>query len=70
MYSINMIRIAYLSEHLILLAVDTEECLLKLEFGMEMAFDRAKILSKYLGELISYVKKKANLGKYGATFSL
>ena len=44
-------------------ALDTEELLLKLETGLEMTFDRAKILSKYLGELISYVKKKASLGK-------
>ena len=42
--------------------MNTDEVLFKLDAGLDMAFDRAKILSKYLGELISYVKKKANLG--------
>ena len=35
-----------------------------------MAFDRAKVLSKYLGDLISFVKKKAHLGKLIAKFNL
>ena len=48
---------------IIYFSADTDECLLKLDSGVEMAFRRAKVLSKYLGELISFAKKRAHLGK-------
>ena len=41
----------------------TDDLLHHRDSGLETAFERAKILSKYLGELIIYVKKKAHIGK-------
>jgi len=44
-------------------ADQTDSLLHQRESGLETAFERAKILSKYLGELINYVKKKSHIGK-------
>uniref|UniRef100_F6YXW3 Rho-GAP domain-containing protein n=1 Tax=Ciona intestinalis TaxID=7719 RepID=F6YXW3_CIOIN len=38
-----------------------DELLQRMDAGLEMAFERAKILSKYLSDLMTYVKKKAHL---------
>ncbi|CAK8685604.1 unnamed protein product [Clavelina lepadiformis] len=40
---------------------NVDDLLYQMESGLEMAFDRAKILSKYLNDLITFVKKKAHL---------
>lgn len=42
---------------------NVDSVLHSMDTGLEMAFDRAKLLSKYLNELLIYVKKKAALGK-------
>lgn len=42
---------------------DEEDILYQVDDGVEIALERAKILSKYLQDLLFYVKKKASLGK-------
>ena len=40
------------------------DVLQKTDDGMEIALERAKVLSKYLQDLLLYVKKKAQLGRF------
>ncbi len=45
---------------------DLDGVLMKLESGVDIALQRAKIWSKYAKDIISYVDKRATLGKYSS----
>ena len=49
---------------------ELDNILIKCDSGMEVALKRAKAWSKYAKDIISYVEKRAALGKYLSNLSI
>ena len=50
-----------------LTAEELDGVLLKLESGMDVALQRAKVWSKYAKDIIIYIEKRASLGKLSSS---